>query len=135
MNKNKIYFIILSIITPLIIYLSFNISVIPILVRTFLLFGILSIYYLILYFFILKDRCQICGGKLEDTFPKDFPKEFKICCGCLKVAEIIYLKDCNKEDSIMKRRLAYKHYKYYKNKFDNLFRIRKEKLELIKNEC
>jgi len=71
---------------------------------------------------------------LENDFPKEFPKEFRVCCGCLNVAEHIYSDDRNTEILIMRQRLAYKHYKLYRDKFDNLFKIKKEELRLIKNE-
>lgn len=132
MNKNKIYFIILSVIAALVAYFTFNILIIPILVRTILLFGILSIYYFIFYFFIYRDRCQICGENLENTFPKDFPKEFRVCCRCLRVAKYVYL-DRYMEDERMKRRWLIGFYECYKNKFDNLFKIKKD-MEFIKNK-
>lgn len=134
MNKKKIYFIILTIITSLSIILMFDISTSPILVKIINLFGISSIYFLILYFFILKDRCPICGGKLGDTFPKDFPKGFRVCCLCLGVAKYIYSEHRNTEEERIKRIWFSTHYESYKDKFDNLFKIKKEKLGLIKNK-
>lgn len=135
MNKKELlHSIILSLMISLVLAYILKISMLPLSVTTIIFFGIIFIQFLIYYRFIRQNRCQICGRGLENTFPKDFPREFKVCCGCLKVAEYIYSDDRHTEDMIMRRRLAYNHYKRYKDKFDNIFKIRKEKLGLIMNE-
>ncbi len=35
------------------------------------------------------DSCVICHCSLEVSFPKDFPDEWKFCCGCLLWAEMV----------------------------------------------
>lgn len=40
---------------------------------------------------ILKgfDKCAICRRLLDVSFPKDFPDEWKFCCGCLEWAKMV----------------------------------------------
>lgn len=35
------------------------------------------------------DKCVICRCLLDRSFPKDFPDEWKFCCGCLEWAKIV----------------------------------------------
>ncbi len=35
------------------------------------------------------DLCAICRCILDVSFPKDFPSEWKFCCGCLEWAKLV----------------------------------------------
>lgn len=35
------------------------------------------------------DCCAVCNHTLNKKFPEDYPEEWKFCCGCRMVAEII----------------------------------------------
>jgi len=41
-----------------------------------------------------EDECAICFYKLDklSKFPKDYPKEWMWCCGCLNVGEMLVEK-------------------------------------------
>jgi len=88
-----------------------------------------------------QEVCNICGSKLHNRFYEDFPEKYKICCFCLKTANFIYSDlmieyDKNLINSIIDGASHLrKNYELYKKKFDNLFKIKKETLRLIKNEC
>ena len=38
-----------------------------------------------------KNKCAICNGKIHDpaVFPKDFPNEWKFCCNCYAIANVL----------------------------------------------
>ena len=40
----------------------------------------------------ITGQCAICNSPLENRFPKDFPNEWKFCCSCLHMAQLI-IKD------------------------------------------
>jgi len=35
------------------------------------------------------SRCVICDFKFDEKFPRKFPKEWRLCCSCLAIAEVI----------------------------------------------
>jgi len=35
------------------------------------------------------DKCSICRKGLHAVFPRDFPDEWKFCCGCCDLANVI----------------------------------------------
>ena len=91
----------------------------------------------IIYNHLTQNQCKICEKILDDPdFPDDFPKKYKICCDCLRIAKYIYMD--NQEHNyttygvlklnIIKKSIewewAEERYEKYKKEFDNLFKIK-----------
>lgn len=95
------------------------------------------------------QKCQICSKIIFlSKFPKDFPEKYRICCDCLDTAQFIYSKlNINSQEfkemlakvetvrEQFKLSLKYStpakredrkiHYEKYKERFDELFLVKK----------
>lgn len=94
----------------------------------------------------IDSLCSICESKLHNSFPKDFPDKYRICCLCLNTAIYIYQKKDKKKEKREKREIntledfimmemgiisrknigLENRYNKHKEKFDNLFIIKKK---------
>jgi len=93
--------------------------------------------------YIDASLCSICKSKLHNPFPKDFPDEYKICCECDITASFVYQmlrtpKECKEHLKMLKKfgyveefkdtKKSIYRYNKYKEKFDNLFIIKKSEM-------